>query len=242
MIARRKLRVWQWIALSSKISTLGTRLASLLQKGTSNERPIRRKSRLIPKDFQPQKRRPQMKCAIYARVSTDDKGQDPLNQLLQLREFALRQGWEIVYEYVDETSAKNGDRKGFKAMFADAARHRFDVVLFWSLDRLTREGTFRTHVYLRQLSECGVKFKSFTEQYVDSLGIFGDAIIGLLAAMAQQERCRISDRTKAGIARLKAAGVNWKRGPNRKYRNGQPSPTTLWRRRKGSGQSAAPLA
>jgi DNA invertase Pin-like site-specific DNA recombinase len=97
-------------------------------------------------------------------------------------------------------------------------------------------------VYLRQLSECGVKFKSFTEQYVDSLGIFGDAIIGLLAAMAQQERCRISDRTKAGIARLKAAGVNWKRGPNRKYRNGQPSPTTLWRRRKGSGQSAAPLA
>src|SRR5580704_15173666 len=106
-----------------------------------------------------------MKCGIYARVSTDDRGQDPLNQLLQLREFALRQGWEIVCEYVDEASAKNGDRKGFKAMFADAARHRFDVVLFWSLDRLTREGTFKTHVYLRQLSDCGVKFKSFTEQY-----------------------------------------------------------------------------
>lgn len=179
-----------------------------------------------------------MKCAIYARVSTDDKGQDPLNQLLQLREFALRQGWEIVYEYVDETSAKNGDRKNFKAMFADAARHHFDVVLFWSLDRLTREGTFKTHCYLRQLSDCDVKFKSFTEQYVDSLGIFGDAIIGLLAAMAQQERCRTSDRTKAGIARLKAAGVNWKRGPNRKYKNGQPSPTTLWRRHQASLKSA----
>jgi len=169
------------------------------------------------------------RCAIYARVSTDDKGQDPLNQLLQLREFATRQGWEIVMEYTDETSAKNGERRGFKALFADAARHRFDVLLFWSLDRLTREGTLKTHCYLKQLTDAGVKFKSFTEQYVDSLGIFGDAIIGLLAAMAQQERIRISDRTKAGIARCVAAGKKWKRGSNRKYRAGEPSRTTLWR-------------
>jgi len=53
-----------------------------------------------------------MKCAIYARVSTDDRGQDPLNQLLQLREFANRQGWKVVHEYSDEASAKNGERKG----------------------------------------------------------------------------------------------------------------------------------
>jgi DNA invertase Pin-like site-specific DNA recombinase len=172
----------------------------------------------------------QLRCAIYARVSTDDKGQDPLNQLLQLREFATRQGWEAVKEYTDEASAKNGERKGFKALFIDAAKHRFDVLLFWSLDRLTREGTFKTHCYLKQLTDAGVKFKSFTEQYVDSLGVFGDAIIGLLAAMAQQERVRISDRTQAGIARLKAAGKMWKRGPNRKYKAGDPSRTTLWRR------------
>ena len=62
-----------------------------------------------------------------------------------------------------------------------------------------------------------------------SLGVFGDAIIGLLAAMAQQERLRISDRTKAGIARLQAAGKSWKRGPNRIYKAGEPSRTTLWR-------------
>jgi DNA invertase Pin-like site-specific DNA recombinase len=171
-----------------------------------------------------------LRCAIYARVSTDDKGQDPLNQLLQLREFAARQSWEVVAEYTDEASAKNGERKGFKALFTDAARRRFDVLLFWSLDRLTREGTFKTHCYLKQLTDAGVKFKSFTEQYVDSLGVFGDAIIGLLAAMAQQERIRISDRTKAGIARAKAQGRIWKRGPNRKYKAGEPSRTTLWRR------------
>lgn len=125
------------------------------------------------------------------------RGQDPLNQLLQLRAFASQQCWDVMREYTDEASAKNGDRKGFKALFADAARHRFDVLLFWSLDRLTREGTFKTHCYLRQLSDCGVKFKSFTEQYVDSLGVFGDAIIGLLAWCVFQKAA-----SKAGIGKL----------------------------------------
>ena len=51
----------------------------------------------------------QLRVGIYARVSTDDKGQDPLNQLLQLREFAGKQGWVVVTEYTDEQSAKNGN-------------------------------------------------------------------------------------------------------------------------------------
>jgi DNA invertase Pin-like site-specific DNA recombinase len=172
----------------------------------------------------------QIRCAIYARVSTDDKGQDPLNQLLQLREFAAQQGWNIVFEFTDELSARNGNRPGFQAMWKAAEAHRFDVLLFWSLDRLTREGTLATLQYLRRLSDLGIKFKSYTEQYIDSLGIFSDAIIGILAAVAQQERIRLSDRTKAGLARKRAEGKTWKRGPNREYKSGEPSRTTLWRR------------
>ena len=53
-----------------------------------------------------------MKVAIYARVSTDDKGQDPLNQLMELREFAVRQGRTVVREYTDEATAKNGEQPG----------------------------------------------------------------------------------------------------------------------------------
>jgi hypothetical protein len=105
--------------------------------------------------------------------------------------------------------------------------------------RLTREGTFKTHCYLKQLTDAGVKFKSFTEQYVDSLGVFGDAIIGLLAALAQQERIRISERTKAGIERNRARGKTWRRGPNRKYKAGEPSRTTLWRRAKKGNYAVA---
>ena len=56
-----------------------------------------------------------MKVAIYARVSTDDKGQDPLNQLLELREFAARQGWTVVREYTDEATAKFKSKRSARA-------------------------------------------------------------------------------------------------------------------------------
>ena len=164
---------------------------------------------------------------IYARVSTDNKGQDPLNQLLQLREFAIQQGWRIVGEFTDEVSAKNGERAGFKAMWKAAEAHRFDCLLFWSLDRLTREGAFPTLQYLRRLSDLGLKFKSFSEQYVDSLGVFGEAIIGILAAVAQQERIRISERTKAGLERVRRQGKRLGRPEKR----GTVSRQTEWRRR-----------
>jgi DNA invertase Pin-like site-specific DNA recombinase len=101
----------------------------------------------------------------------------------------------------------DGERTGFRDMWADVAKHRFDLLLFWSLDRLTREGTYKTLTYLRRLTDAGVKFKSYTEQYIDSLGAFSDAIIGVLAAVAAQERIRISERTKAGLARTRAQGT-----------------------------------
>jgi DNA invertase Pin-like site-specific DNA recombinase len=80
------------------------------------------------------------------------------------------------------------------------------LLLFWSLDRLTREGTFKTLCYLRQLSTAGVKYKSLTEQYIDSLGVFSEAIVGIIGAIAEQERLRISERTKAGMAWVAATG------------------------------------
>jgi DNA invertase Pin-like site-specific DNA recombinase len=67
------------------------------------------------------------RIAIYARVSTKNKGQDPENQLDQLREFAKSQGWEVVREYVDHISGKTSDRAQFRQLFADAAKHKFDL-------------------------------------------------------------------------------------------------------------------
>ena len=75
------------------------------------------------------------------------------------------------------------------------------MVLFWSLDRFSREGVTETLNHLQRLNAAGVQFKSFTEQYLDSTGVFKDAIIAILAAIAKQERVRFSERIKAGQAR-----------------------------------------
>ncbi len=147
-----------------------------------------------------------MRVAIYARVSTKDGRQDNENQLRQLRKFAASQNWEVVHEYVDRASGKRGDREQFRQMFESASRREFDILLFWSLDRLSREGTVETLNHLQRLTGYGVDYRSFTEQYLDSTGIFKEAVIGILAAVAKQERVRLSERTIAGLQRARAQG------------------------------------
>ena len=147
-----------------------------------------------------------MKTAIYARVSTKDGRQDVENQLRQLREYAHTQQWTVVHEYIDHASGKRSDREQLNQMLASASRREFDVLLFWSLDRLSREGVVETLNYLQRLSLYGVHYRSYTEQYLDSTGIFREAVIGILAAVAKQERIRISERTIAGLQRAREQG------------------------------------
>jgi DNA invertase Pin-like site-specific DNA recombinase len=147
-----------------------------------------------------------MRIAIYARVSTKDKGQDTENQLVQLREFAAKQDWTIFREYIDQETGSKSDRREFQAMFEDGSRRRFDLLLFWALDRLSREGVLETLQHLNRLTSYGVGFRSFTEQYFDSCGIFKDAVISILATIAKQERIRLSERTKAGLAQARRNG------------------------------------
>ncbi len=147
-----------------------------------------------------------MRTAIYVRVSTTNKGQDVDNQLIVLREFCERMGYKVTGEYMDEVSGGTSDRPAFKKLFADAAKRKFDLVLFWSLDRWTREGTRAAIKYMEQLESYGVGFKSYTEQYIDSCGIFKDVVISLLSTLAKQEKVRISERVKAGLARSKKKG------------------------------------
>ena len=145
-----------------------------------------------------------MRVAIYCRVSTEK--QEAENQAIQLRDFATNQGWEVIHEYVDYESGSKSDRCEFQRMFADAAKHRFDLVLFWALDRLTREGVLPTLKYLEQLDHYGVAWKSFAEQYFDSCGAFKDVVVAIMATLAKQERIKRAERTKAGLARVRAAG------------------------------------
>jgi DNA invertase Pin-like site-specific DNA recombinase len=148
-----------------------------------------------------------MRVALYMRVSKDDGKMDHRNQLIQLEEFCNRKGWKVVKQYVDHMSGKTLNRPQFAQMFKDARLKRFDTVVFWSLDRFSRSGVLDTLQKLQELTSYGVNWVSHEEQYIDSLGIFKDVVVSLMATIAQQERVRISDRTKAGLARAKRQGV-----------------------------------
>jgi DNA invertase Pin-like site-specific DNA recombinase len=146
-----------------------------------------------------------MRIAIYARVSTDK--QENANQLDQLRAFAVRQGWVVAVEYVDIVSGSGKKaRPQFERMMLAASQKQFDLVLFWRLDRLSREGVRMTLTYLERLDSWGIAWRSYQEPYLDSCGVMKDLVISVMALMAQQERIAISERTKAGLARAVKAG------------------------------------
>ena len=147
-----------------------------------------------------------MKIALYARVSKDDGRQDVENQLHELRQFAQRSGWDIAEEYIDRASGKTADRPQFKRMFEDASKRMFDLVLFWALDRLSREGVLETLKHFEQLRTWGVGWRSYTEAFFDSCGPFKDAVISIMSSLAKIEREKISERTKAGLRRAKREG------------------------------------
>jgi DNA invertase Pin-like site-specific DNA recombinase len=151
-----------------------------------------------------------MRVAIYARVSTNDKGQDPENQLRELRDWCANSGHTITREYVDhETGGKGADkRKQFAALFEDAAKRKFDLVLFWALDRFSREGMAQTIVHLQRLHSYGVSFHSYTEPHLATDNeLVRNILLALLASLAKVEAQKISERTKAGMARAKANGI-----------------------------------
>ena len=146
------------------------------------------------------------RVALYARVSTSDKGQDTENQLTQLRQYAATRGWKIAGEYVDEASGKTAARVRFRALFTDASRGLIDIVLVWALDRFTREGVAETFEHIKRLRGHGVDFVSYTEEHFRTTGAAGELMLAIAAWIAEQERKRIVERTMAGLDRARREG------------------------------------
>lgn len=164
-----------------------------------------------------------MKIAIYARVSKDEAStdgtmQDPENQLLPLRKFCEAMKWEIVGEYVDRASGGNSNRPEFQKMLARVRQKHFDMILVWALDRFSREGMTNTLSYIRQLRNYNTSLKSIQESWLDTSqeGI-AELLLAIFSWVAAEEKRKISERTKAGLARLKAKGIKlgrpWNKSP-----------------------------
>lgn len=127
----------------------------------------------------------------------------------QLRAWCDAQGHEVVQEYVEQESGRKdaASRKQLAALLTDAHQRQFDLVLFWSLDRFSREGMTKTVSYLQRLHTAGVAFHSYTEEFLSTDNeLARDILIAVMASLAKQEAIKISERTKAGLERARAAG------------------------------------
>ena len=146
-----------------------------------------------------------MKVALYARVSTSDKGQNPETQLLAMREFSQAQGWVVFDEYVDRAAGNDlGHRSRWKTLLNDAAKKRFSAVLVFKLDRAFRS-VKHMHDTLAAWELLGVGFKSLREQF-DTVTALGRLLLNLLASLAKFELELIRGRVRAGMDRARKQG------------------------------------
>lgn len=154
-----------------------------------------------------------IRVALYARVSTADKNQDPDTQLYALREFCRKAEWEIVNEYVDRARAKDyKHRTAWAKMLKDARRREFKGVLVFRLDRAFRSVRECSNT-VQEWLDYGIGFKSLREDVIDTTTNQGRFILHIMAAAAELESGIISERVAAGIARTQAQGNRYGRKP-----------------------------
>ena len=152
-----------------------------------------------------------LRAGLYARVSTEDRGQDPETQLRPLCEYAERRGFAVVGEFVDHASGTTETRPRYQRLLEAARKRELDVVLVWRYDRFARS----TRALVNALAEFkarGVAFISYQEN-VDTTTPQGELVFGMMANLAQFESALIGERVKAGMARAKAQGKRTSRPP-----------------------------
>jgi len=145
------------------------------------------------------------RCAIYCRVSTDEQTVD--NQAPVLTDLANRRGWEIAGIYTEEVSAwKAGHQAELAQLFEDARKGKFSYVLVWALDRLSREGSLAILQMIDRFKKYGVRVISYQEGWTEAPGELAEVMFAMVGWVAKNESQRRSERTKAGMARIKETG------------------------------------
>lgn len=149
-----------------------------------------------------------MRIAIYLHDSRT-QGQAELEQL---KTFAAQKEWQIVKIYRKNSTNKTA----FRNMLKDAKNSHFEALLFWSLAQISHDSALSPVRMLNQLNDLNIKFQSFTEPHFGTCGISSKTVVSVLTTLAEEERKsfskRLSERTKAGLARQKAEGTRGPRG------------------------------
>lgn len=141
--------------------------------------------------------------AIYARVSTDRQTVDM--QIHELKEYVKRRGWNLYREFIDQGySGSDTKRPAFQEMMNEAKKRKFDVLLVWKLDRLSRSMKDLVMV-LNELGGLGIGFVSY-DNNLDTSTPTGKLVFHVIGAVAEFEKDNIKERVKAGLENAKRKG------------------------------------
>ena len=153
-----------------------------------------------------------MRAIIWSRVSTED--QDTSNQVAVLTQWAERRDLVVVDTYQVQQSAWKGDQERYlKPIYEAASRREFDVLLVWALDRLSRGGALATLEIIDRLGKSGVRVLSYQETWTEAPGELQEVLLAIAGWVARMESQRRSERTKAGMERVKREGKALGRPP-----------------------------
>lgn len=152
------------------------------------------------------------RVALYCRVSTSDKGQDPNLQLIPLKEYCKAREWQVAGEYIDVGQSGAKDRRPqLDRLLNDARKRKIDCVVVWKLDRWGRSLKHLINS-LSELQGLGVSFVSYQEN-IDLSTPAGTMMFHVIGAMAEFERALTVERVKAGLQNARRKGRRLGRKP-----------------------------
>lgn len=156
------------------------------------------------------------KVAIYIRVSTTSQAEEGYSideQKDKLKSYCDIKDWNVYKVYTDGGfSGSNTERPALEKLIKDAKNKKFDTVLVYKLDRLSRSQKDTLYLIEEIFIKNGIEFLSLQENF-DTSTPFGKAMIGLLAVFAQLEREQIKERMQLGkLGRAKSGkSMMWSR-------------------------------
>lgn len=142
-------------------------------------------------------------AVFYVRTSRRD--QHPENQLPDLYRAAAEHGLTVVEIFEEQQSAVK-ERLEFDRLREHARRCAFNVILVWALDRLGRTMMDVISI-VKQLDAWGIKLISVREPWLDTCGPARDLLLACFGWVSEQERTRLIERSRAGVARARAEGI-----------------------------------
>jgi len=143
-----------------------------------------------------------VRAVCYLRVSSSEQTTD--NQMPALENYCQVKGYEVADIYKEDASAWHNGHQGELSRLLDvvrSGRKHYDILLVWSLDRLSRQGPLAVLTLIDTFKSYGVKVESVQEPFTALPYGFDSVIYSFLAWVAKFESDRRSERTLAGLNR-----------------------------------------